>query len=249
MENFDQIEKYLLDKLSMEERLAFEKRLESDDALKSETETTRKLILGIKSHALSQKLKTFSIPSEEKTTNVTTETKVIKLGTRSYSLLRNLSLAASFVALFLLSWWFFQGDSPNSVQGMDNIFYTDPGLPTPMSETDHYVFFDAMVDYKSGKYQVALEKWNTVENGISPDTLTYYKAMALYGLDRYEEALEELNKIEPGSELFTQSKWYAAACHAQNGDITTARMILNTIEASPYFDKTAALKYLDSVEN
>ena len=77
-----------------------------------------------------------------------------------------------------------------------------------MSGTDHYEFFDAMVDYKAGKYAIALQKWESVMD-VGPDTLSYYRGMALIGLGEDNEALQQLGEIVSTSPLHVKSQWYS----------------------------------------
>ncbi|MGB6036865.1 MAG: hypothetical protein WBG42_11405, partial [Cryomorphaceae bacterium] len=105
------------------------------------------------------------------------------------------SIAASIAVLIGFSFWYFNlEDSPSELYA--EYGYTDPGLPVPMSATDSYDFYDAMVDYKTEDYQTAINKWIILlEAEPQNDTLNYYIGASYFNMDAFDQAEPYLNKI------------------------------------------------------
>ena len=89
-------------------------------------------------------------------------------------------------------------------------FKPDPGLLTPMSTTSDYEFYRGMVDYKQGKYELAIERWNPLlmqkpEN----DTLNFYLGVSYLAQEKNEEAIEYLSKaVNNPNSIFINESWY-----------------------------------------
>lgn len=206
-EDFELLERYILDQMERDEKQEFEQRLARDPELASQCHQLRDQIMAIGYINLKEKLNSFQVPMETKPegeeSGQNVNTHEIE---KRYRLKPWIGVAATIILLvsilyFATDLWYKPGAD------LEKIFYQDPGLPTPMSETDRYRFFDAMVDYKAGKYEVALEKWNQTEE-LGQDTLTYYKGMALMGLGENHEALARLAEVPPTSSLGDKAKWY-----------------------------------------
>lgn len=204
--DFELLEKYLLGRMSPEEASLFEIRLEKEPELSAEKQEMEDALMAIEYSALKDTLGDFEVPYEADETGkgVTGGAEPPKKG-RIISM-RMISVAASML-IFGFALYFIVQKMYSPGVDFQEIFYKDPGLPTVMSETDRYLFYDAMVDYKAGKYETALEKWqNTSDVGL--DTLDYYSGMALLNMGNWEEARVELEKVPEESSLYDKSNWY-----------------------------------------
>jgi len=239
MDNFGLIEEYILDRMSAEQKAEFEDRLKNEPELRSEMEIVKDLIIGVESSGLKNKLKGRSIGKE---------TKVKNIGGSSSSLftLRKLAIAASFLLIGFCGWWIFQpGEDPTSTLFAD-AFITDPGLPTPMSETKNYNFYDAMVDYKMEKYDVALEKWKNVKEGIGADTLQFYQGMALLNLEQNEKAISILATVPQSSDFKDLADWYLVSLYIKSGKFSEAKTLINKIPSNINSNYEAIKRFLET---
>jgi hypothetical protein len=221
MENFDKIESYLLNRMDPDERAAFESEMQQNQSLRDEVEEMRSFILSVEYAGLKDSLKSYSIERDAADTQGDSNTsgKIVPLFSR-----RIVAIAAS-IAVIIVAGTMIYNSVYKTGSSLDHIFYPDPGLPTVMSETSEYNFYDAMVDYKMGKYELALEKWNK-HTGVGADTLAYYKAMAHLNLDNWQEAEGLLLSLPAESAFSQKAKWYLVYSAVQQGDTSEARSLL-----------------------
>ena len=221
MENFDKIERYLLNRMDPDERVAFESEMTQNQELRNEVEEMRSFILSVEYAGLKESLQNYSIDTdvEDNRSDSQNSAKVVSLFSR-----RIVAIAASIVVIIVAGTMIYNSVYKSS-SSLDQIFYPDPGLPTVMSETSEYNFYDAMVDYKMGKYDLALEKWNN-HTGVETDTLAYYKAMAHLNLENWQEAEGLLQSIPAESAFSQKAKWYLVYSAVQQGDTSEARSLL-----------------------
>lgn len=241
MDNFEQIEKYIQNKMNADEKSTFELEMESNPDLKEEVNVLKDLVLGVESYGLKQKLSGRKIGQTSSSEEIS---KVVAMPKKKASPLRYLAVAASFAAVFFCGYWLLQPNTSYEKQLFADAFYTDPGLPTPMSETNNYNFYDAMVDYKMGKYEVALDKWENVRQGIGLDTLNFYKGMAFLNQGKLEEANEFLNQIDITSALQSSAKWHQLEILIKQEKYDAAIYLLKTIPESSNPYQGQILKYL-----
>jgi hypothetical protein len=239
MENFDLIERYLLEKMTADERATFEVRMERDPDLRKEKDTMAELILGVESLGLKNELKGRKIGGEE-------VGRVVEMKSKSIFSIRKLAVAASFLLIGFCGWWMFQpSEDPTSTLFAD-AFFTDPGLPTPMSETKNYNFYDAMVDYKMEKYDVSLEKWKNVKEGIGADTLQFYQGMALLNLKKNEEAIFILTAVPQSSAFKDLADWYLISLYIKTGKFSEAKTLINKIPSNINSNYEAIKSFLET---
>jgi len=95
MENTNQIEKYILGKMTAQEQADFEQRLSNESELRSEKEEMEKIIIGIESFQLKNKLagRKIGVQSTSRSSDVQ-EKKQANIFT-----LRRLSIAAGFIGI------------------------------------------------------------------------------------------------------------------------------------------------------
>lgn len=180
--DFDRIERYLLNELSAAERLEFEKEIDADSKLEKAVREQEKLITAVKAEGLKADLD--SIHSELYTDNTNRNNKPLFF-----------SIAASIAVLIGFSFWFF-GQEESQIALFVEYQYTDPGLPVPMSATDNYDFYDAMVYYKQEDYRAAISKWeNLLEDEAQNDTLNYYIGASHFNLYEFDQAEPYFEKI------------------------------------------------------
>ena len=193
--DFDRMERYILNELSAAERLEFEKEIDANPKLGKALREQEKLITAVKAEGLKADLD--SIHSELYTANTNRNNKPLFF-----------SIAASIAVLIGFSFWFF-GQEESQTELFAEYQYSDPGLPVPMSATDNYDFYDAMVYYKQEDYRTAISKWEKLlKDETQNDTLNYYVGASHFNLN-------EFDKAEPYLEKILNSRESAFVCKAQ----------------------------------
>ena len=203
-QKFEQIEAYLLHKMTPKERNEFERKLKQDPVLAKEVETQRELQLAVEAGEMKNKLETIHQKISRNNIN-----------SRWYL------IAASITVLLAIGIWAL--NRPDKAERLFAANMTvDPGLPVPMSATNNYVFYDAMVDYKSGKYELAIQKWTSLlAKNPENDTLNYYLGVTHFNLVNYQKAIPFFEGVawQKNSTFYGQSEWYLALSFLATKDI------------------------------
>lgn len=187
-EFLETIERYLNKTMGVDERISFEKELKENKVLRQQVDDTEILFSGIKKAVFKDKLNELHTHLNHKEKLQKKESKVFKLNFKA------LSIAAS-VLLLIGGFWFFNQPSTNQ-NLFDQYFEPDRGLATVMSETDNYVFDDAMVDYKNAKYDLAIHKWEVLlKTKPDNDTLNYFLGVAQLSKNNEKKAIDYLNNV------------------------------------------------------
>lgn len=196
-ELLETIERYYNGSMAKEEQETFEKRLRQDVSFQQEVEDIKSLLLGIEMQALNEKMDEFH---EDLAIQMITGTPPSKVHFLHF---RNIAAAVVIIA-GSLSFWFFNGSSSEKLYS--TYFKPDPGLPTTMSTTAEYSFYDAMVSYKRGDYKTAISKWEKqAVKSPNNDTLTYFLGVANMAEKQLDKAIPYLVKSsENKSSVFQQ---------------------------------------------
>ena len=209
-ELFEKIESYLLNQMPEDERVAFEKDIDIDRNLKAEVSRQKDLMLAAEVQGMKSKLNRIHGKQTGR-----------KSPTVWYS------LAASIVLIIAVgSWWIVRPTASERI--FSDYASFDPGLPVPMSATDDYDFYDAMVDYKSGDYETAIEKWNALSaRSEVNDTLTYYIASAYFNAEKYKEAIDRYQRvIALDSETYAaKSEWFLGLSYLKLNEIDKLKQL------------------------
>lgn len=217
-ELFERIEAYLKGILPPEELERFERDLASQERLRQELELQKELLLTIEAGALREHLREIArrYPTHS---NPSRKTKGLWY-----------AAAAGIAALFGLGVWFLAQPDTKEALFAELVQY-DPGLPVPMSTTNKYHFYDAMVDYKNELPQKAIEKWSSLlQETPDNDTLNYYLGAAHFKLKQYDEALAYFRTVEalPPNTFKEKSQWYSALSFFQNGNYAAIDSLQHT---------------------
>jgi len=220
-QNFERIEAFLLNKMTANEQHDFENELNRDPALAKEVATQRELMLAVETGEMKNKLDTIHQKITKKNGN-----------TKWYL------VAASIAVLLAIGIW-----TLNRPDKAERLFASnmtiDPGLPVPMSATNNYVFYDAMVDYKSGKYALAIIKWEPLlAQNPESDTVNYYLGVANFNNENFQKAIPYFEKVtqQENSTFYGLGEWYLALSFLATKDVER----LNTLaknSRSDYADR------------
>lgn len=218
---FERIETYLLGKMPSGEMDEFESEIKSDPILAKEVNTQRKLILAVEAGEMKNKLQEIHQKLSQKN--------------NFYSWY---FVAASVAVLLTVGVWAIYW--PNKTERLFAANMTiDPGLPVPMSATENYTFYDAMVDYKSGKYELAIRKWEPLlQRNPNNDTLDYYLGAANFNLENYQVAISFFEKValQENSTFYGKSEWYLALSFLARKDFDRLETLAKNSQSS-YSDK------------
>lgn len=211
---FETIEAYVLDRMSATDRAAFEQRMATDPALRSEVEMERENIHAVELGGMERMLK--GIAAEEHHAPST-----------GMDWSRYLKYAAAIALLAgAASWWMLR--TPLNERLFAEHFVADSGLPVSMGVADDPAFSDAMVSYKEGKYAEARAKWMPLlQQEPQNDTLLYYMASAHLAEGDANAAISLLDAVsnEPGSAFQRSSKWFLFLAYVRTGDAVKAGAI------------------------
>ena len=234
--DFELIERFINNDLNQQEIEQVEQRIKIDTQFKTNIETVRAIINGIETQSLKEQLDTFHDTIEPG------EAKVKPISSESGFPWKAMLIAAVFV--IAAGSYFWLGGSNND-KLYDEYFTLDPGLPTTMSTADNYEFSKAMVSYKQGNYQTAIDSWKNLKmQNATSDTLNYFIAAALLANKQESEAIPFLQGVlEQGDSAFKNETYFylglaflkadnieEAKEALRNSDIAEAQDLLNKLD-------------------
>jgi tetratricopeptide (TPR) repeat protein len=231
-EELQQIDQYLSGQSSPAEKEFFEQRLKTDSDWAAKFKEIKLLSVGIQETSLREQL-----DAMHKNTFGESKPTVV----RSMRWVKKLAAAAVlFVVISTLGWFFFLKKSSE-----EKLFLTyykpDPGLATVMSVSDNYEFERAMVDYKTGDFSGALERWKKqLQQNAGNDTLQYFIASAQMANKEQNSAMDLFDKViaNKNSVFNREAYWYKGLALLQQGKKQEAAM---AIEQSDHPQKAALL--------
>ena len=200
-ELLETVERYYNCTMAKEERIGFEEQIQNDPAFKIVVDDIRTTLLGIEKQSLKEQLEEYHKDIPKKNPFVKPTIKA-----RSLNFFKIAIAAGIIIALGVF--WFLGGSSNDQLYAKH--FKPDPGLPTTMSSSDNFVFYDAMVNYKQGQYAKAILKWKKLEQK-SPDndTINYFLGVAYLADKNAEKAIPYLNKTLNNTEsVFLEDAYY-----------------------------------------
>lgn len=187
-EQQEEFERFLMNQMGLEEETAFQEKLGSDDVLKGQFEQFKTLFFAIEEEGLRKALDEFheTVPEVGRPQN-------------NFNFYR---IAAGVAIIIALGIWFFNRPNPHEKLFKEH-FTPDPGLPTVMGNNDNYAFYEAMVDYKQGYYEIAIEKWNKLHSSKpNNDTLNYFLGAAYLANGDEQNAVSYLKRNIKEEESF-----------------------------------------------
>lgn len=224
-EELEAIERYLDNTMEPSERDPFELKLKENLPFRNVFEETKALLVGIESAVLEQQLKGF----HEDMDNVIS----LPSKTKNKSRFAFISIAAS-IAIIMGTFWFLNSSSSTD-QIFAKHFTPDPGLPTVMSATDNYDFYDAMVNYKQEEYDIAIKKWETIlPTKPANDTINFYLGVSYLANGDAQKASQFFEKtMLTRSSIFIEDAYYfAALAQLKNNNVAKATELLNKSNTS-----------------
>ncbi|PRY89865.1 tetratricopeptide repeat protein [Mongoliibacter ruber] len=220
-EEFERIEQYIFGNISAEESDAFELEMESDNDLRKKYLEVKTIISGLEEAALREDLEIFHKEMEAPTQRITTN--------RSINYWPWAAAAAIFLCIVAAVWTIYP-PTPSHERLFAQFYQEDPGLITAMSSASNYEFDRAMVDYKSGKYEEAIVRWEKlIQNNPENDTLQYFLGASNLALKKADPAIFYLNSFvsKEESAFYEDATWYLALAYLLGGKVDEAINMLN----------------------
>ena len=217
-QDFERIEKYLLGEMGPEERAGFEQELSNNADLQAALEQTRLLVRGIEYAGMKGMMDDFHnmIPDNaHENRYIQTTFKTMRNKMMPYL------IAASVLLLVVLGVWWLTNLQPAHEKLFARHYQPDPGLITPMSSGENYLFYAGMVEYRLGNYDNAIDKWSQVLNQKPlNDTLSYFLGVAFLSVNDLSSATAMLNDaVAHTQSVFIDDAWYyLGLAHLKKGN-------------------------------
>jgi len=236
-EEWETLERYVLNEMTPDERTELESRLSADASLQAKLAEVKLLMVGVGETMLQEKLQAFhrDMPVAEK------ELRIDKAPASSF---KTWLLAASILLVAGVGGWLLLNRGSGSERLFAAHFKPDPGLITAMSATDNYAFEKAMIDYKQGNYAAAIQTWDSLQKGQpANDTLNYFLGVAHLAAKNSKEAIGYLQRVTalPASFFRSDAYWYLGLAHLKEGNKEEAKA---AIEQSSHTTKNELLEKL-----
>lgn len=205
------------------ERVAFVAQQRQDKSFRDKVELVKMTSLAISEASLKAQLDDY----HQELTAHTQPTVPATKGSRHYRR-KPLLIAASVIALMGLAIWGYQQINRDS-SGYHRYYKADPGLITAMGTSKNYTFEKAMVDYKDGAYEEAIQAWSAMLNtNPGNDTLLYFLGAAYQASARTDHALTYFREVLefPESFFYRDACWYAGLIYLKQGETAAATPLL-----------------------
>lgn len=211
---FEAIEAYVLDRMSADERTAFEQRMIGDASLKAEVDLERENIRAVELGGVTRMLREIAAAERRSEETGSRWSRYVKY--------------AAVIALLLTGtiWWSMR---PSTSERLFAEHYAaDPGLPVTMGVTDDPAFADAMVSYKEGNYADAYTKWSgLLQRDAMNDTLAFYVANASLADGNAAAAIPVFLGVvnDTASTFHDKARWFLFLAYLKVGDVQKAKAI------------------------
>ncbi len=236
--------KYFSNRLTEEEQRQFEGFLDSDAEFKAQFDFEQNLQRAIKNKE-SQGLKAKLISFEK---DIATETPK-SASKKSY---RYLAIAASIALLIGLAWMGYNDGSSSKYEDLyaaNFLEYPNTVFTITRSDANESLEREAFVAYESGKYTVAIEKFNQIPSEEQQPYIDFYRAQSYLNSGAYDQAKEYFKKTIAKTDAFVaESHWYLAMIALKEEDKTSAIADLKKLTEGYDYNKKRALELLKNLD-
>lgn len=218
-EEIELIDQYFNNQLTTSAFNEFEERLIKDPDWAIKVQEQKLTRLGIQQEALSNQLEEFHQHIRP----------AIKGISRPFIHTKYLAAAASILVVAGALLWILIFNNSSEKQLYSKFYQPDEGLPTLMGVSENYVFEAAMVDYKMGQYQKAINEWEQLLTAnAANDTLNYFIGSAYLALDNSDKAITYFDKTLSVTQtaFLQEAQWYKALALLKNGNKEAAIELL-----------------------
>lgn len=250
------IERYLADKLSPDEKIEFEKRLNSDTALSKEVEFMRHITTAFDRNAERGAINELKNTDEKEIRNIIM---AVEKGLSSKSKVKRLVTGICSVAAVVAAILIIIGLQPRySTSNLYAEYYETPvyvqGLPSRggnmITNEEQKELDNATEYYKKGDYINSLNILNKIAVNKNPeelpDNIAFYLAVCMIEINQTEKAkplLKHVSELDY-SEFQEDAEWLQALIYLKKGKRKEANTILSDIEDNRGFYSEKAKELL-----
>ncbi len=219
-QDLERIELYLDRSMPDLEKNTFENELQTNDTLKQKVEEVQLLLEAIETQSLKEKLDEFHSGQD-----LTPIKSIAKSKTTPLFLY---AIAASIVILISVGGFWVMNQNSNQ-KLYSKYFNPDPGLPTTMSASNNFEFYDAMVNYKQEEYSIAINKWSELhDTAPENDTLNYFIGVSYLANKNAEKAISYLETVaqNPESTFNNDAYYYLGLAYLKIDNLEFAKKYL-----------------------
>lgn len=252
-QEIEQAGDYVLDLLSLEEKIAFEEKIAQKPSLQAEVALQHQLLLVIEGTE-DQRLKKM-LQDEQLQINQEKATSNTSLSTSTWKNRRWWVILITIFAL-LLAYLFWQTQQRSNVekiyatyfQPYDNVIVStvrQGGSSTVPPEVT-----EAFQNYEAGNYSAALAAFNQLNVEQQTSNYQFYKALTLIALDNAKLAIPILKNLiqDTDTQFQEHARWYLALAYLQEENIEQAISTLEVLLSSnPVIFKDKAMKLLQDL--
>ena len=239
LKNIEEIENYFEGKLSLEDKLLFEAKLESDSLLVAEFELYKQIRKAIVEKGREDLKNKFALADKELDDKDVSTIQISKK--TNYKIL---AIAASVIAVVGISLFFFLNKSKDYSQLADKYYEAEKGLPVEMGTSAR--FDNLMNSYKSKNYTDTQRQLNELlQTDSTNDTLIFFNALVNDELKNYQPAITGYLHIPSTSNYFEKSQYRLVLAYLKTNKKEKAIEIINQTlnnKEHLYYDKLNQLR-------
>ena len=221
-QNYLDFENYLANEMSNDEKISFEKKLQSDNELNAEFEnyktTSRFLETKFSNQTADFKSNLKSISSQHFAEKSTSNGKVISMYAKYFA------IAASLFLVFGL-YQMLRNDQPNyqDFSGHETATFVERGEIIKDLKTAQHLFNEK-------KYQEAIPLFETILKTYDKPEVNYFYAICLIETDNFLKAEDVLLKLKDGKSLYkNRATWYLALMRLKQKNYDSCKNFLKQI--------------------
>ncbi|MGB3948547.1 MAG: hypothetical protein WBM13_11225 [Bacteroidia bacterium] len=239
MKNIEEIENYFEGKLSLEDKLLFEAKLEANPELVAEFELYKQIRGAIIEKGKEDLKHRFALADKELDNKAKNTIQISKKS--NYKIL---AIAASVALVVGISLFFFLNTSQNYVQLVDKYYEKEKGLPVEMGTSNK---FDKLMNaYKAENYTEAQKQLTELlQTNSSNDTAVFFNAIVNDELMNYPQAIIGYLNIPIASNYYEKSQYRLVLTYLKTNEKEKAIEILNQAlnnKQHLYYDKLSQLR-------
>ncbi len=237
---FEQIEEYLNDTLSSQEKRDFEQELENNPELAAEVDRHREI------HTLVDLYTKVRIKDKVKHIY---QSQSSTAAVPVFSIYRIAAAVVLVITAFSAYFYFYQTYSDASLVA-DN-FEVYPNRFTTMGQEDADPFMQALSHYDKKEYVEALLKFQEVpQNSENYLAAQLYLGIAFFSLERFDEATVSFENVNETSSRYQEvGKWYLALCYLKVHRTDEAETLLKEVAGSGGYQSSKAQDILDRLQS
>ena len=238
---YAQVEAYLNNQLSTEERSAFEQQYREDSAFADTVNTCVGTLDIVEAYGQMLTRATFK---EERRKRKQRRTRVIAL--RRYS-----AAAAVVLLLTLIPFRYFS--SPSMGNLYDDYFEISAASPGRDGNYDpKHPFWQAIEHYNTQHFQQATQLLESLSQDAtfnSRSEAAFYLGLSYMSLNSFEKALDSFDRVEGKSSFLQATQWYRGLCYLQLKDKKKAIESFQVIVAQEsHYQRKKAQDLLDALD-